>query len=210
MISVAGRKLRILDFDIENRPLSYLGPDFTTAEVTSIAWKFIGEGRRVKCQLLGQRCYHPECDEWHIGLPLDELLDDFMLDYNAADMVTGHYIRGHDLVVLNGMLLELGRPPLEDKLAHDTKLDLVKRKYVSGSQESIAAMLGIRAPKVQMDQAKWREANRLTPEGLALTRKRAMGDVRQHIQMRARLLELGWLNPPRVWESSNETTRYTP
>ena len=36
-IGVSARPLRVLDFDIENRPLSYLGSDFTTAEVTAIA-----------------------------------------------------------------------------------------------------------------------------------------------------------------------------
>jgi len=31
-------KQRILDFDIENRPLSYWIPDQPTAEITAIAW----------------------------------------------------------------------------------------------------------------------------------------------------------------------------
>ena len=57
-------------------------------------------------------------------------------------------------------------------------------------------MLGIDAPKVQMDQKKWREANRLTPEGIALTKERVVGDVIQHMELRNALIELGWLDPP--------------
>lgn len=66
-------------------------------------------------------------------------------------------------------------------------------------------------PKVQMDQKKWRDANRLTPEGLAEVRKRVIGDVQQHIEMRRRLLELGYLSAPVKWESGGAgTTEYTP
>jgi hypothetical protein len=62
-------------------------------------------------------------------------------------------------------------------------------------------MFRLDAPKVQMNQTKWRAANRLTPEGLAEVRARVVGDVRQHIQMRAKLLEMGYLAPPRIWRS---------
>jgi hypothetical protein len=42
-----------LDFDIENRPLTYLGSDFTTAEVTAIAWAWTDAPQHVTCHLLG-------------------------------------------------------------------------------------------------------------------------------------------------------------
>ena len=58
---------------------------------------------------------------------------------------------------------------------------------------------------------KWRAANRLTPEGLAEVRKRVVGDVQQHIEMRARLLELGYLGPSSMWRSGSATLEsYTP
>lgn len=178
---------RVLDFDIENRPLTYLGGDWTTAEVTAIAWSFVGTDK-VMSALLGEV----------VG---PEMLTEFRVAFDEADMVTGHYIRKHDLPILNGALLEYGLPPLGDKLTEDTKLDLIKRKDFSASQESLAATLGIAAPKVQMDQHKWREANRLTKEGLAFTRERVQGDVIQHKMLRAKLLELGMLHPPKVWRS---------
>src|SRR5688572_19943992 len=76
---VRSRPMRVLDFDIENRPLSYLGSDFTTAEVTAIAWAWCDRPEDVTCVLLG------EMD------PI-AMLQQFVAAYTQADMVTGHYI----------------------------------------------------------------------------------------------------------------------
>jgi hypothetical protein len=189
--------MRVLDFDIENRPLTYLGSDFTTGDVTAISWAWTDSLDDVTVYLLGET-----------DLPI--ILDAFVAAYDAADVVTGHYIRGHDLPMLNGALMELQRPLLSDKLTQDTKLDLVKSKGISLSQESLGGMLGLEQPKVQMNQTKWRAANRLTPKGLAYVRERVVGDVRQHMAIRARLRELGYLNPPRIWRSTSEIPEYTP
>lgn len=191
------RGTRILDFDTEARPLSWYGGDWVTKEITSIAAQFVGQ-KKVYCWLLGR----------HTS---EEILEGFVKLYEDADMVTGHYIRGYDLPVVNGALLEFGYPPLGPKLTHDTKLDLVKFSGLSKSQENLGAMLGLEHPKVQMDQAKWRKANRLTSEGIRLTRQRVTGDVRQHIEMRAVLMERGMLGPPRLWSpSAGPSSGYQP
>ena len=184
------RPLRVLDFDIENRPLTYLGSDFTTAEVTAIAWAWVDQPEAVTVYLLGET-----------ELPV--ILTAFCAAYAQADLVTGHFILGHDLPMVSGALMELGLPPLSDKLVHDTKVHLVRSKGISKSQESLGAMLNLSSPKVSMNQAKWRAANRLTPEGLRDVRERVVGDVRQHIEMRARLLERGYLSPPKLWRSGS-------
>jgi hypothetical protein len=181
--------LRVLDFDIENRPLSYLGSDYTTAEVTAIAACWHGKPKTMTLWLLGR------------DTPT-AMLNGFRVMYNAADMVTGHYIRMHDLPIINGAMLEYGMDPLEDKLTCDTKLDLVKKGPVfSASQENLSAMLGLVAPKVHMNTVLWREANRLTDEGLKLTAKRAIGDVIQHMQLRAALVERRLLSHPKKWSA---------
>jgi hypothetical protein len=183
------RRRRILDFDIENRPLSYLGSDFTTAEVTAIAWAWDHEPD-VTVYLLGEH-------------ELSDILHTFRTAYEQADLVTGHYIRGHDLPMVNGALVELGLPVLPDKLTCDTKLDFARTKGISLSQESLGAMLRLDSQKVQMNQSKWRAANRLTPEGLKEVRERVTGDVRQHLALRRELLAKGYLNSPRVWRSGS-------
>lgn len=178
-------QLKILDFDIENRPLSYLGMDFTTAEITAIAWSF---GTKQKChvRLLGR-------DD-----PID-ILQDFVAAYNEADMVTGHYIRKHDLPIINGALMEMKLPLLTPKLSSDTKIDCLRAGGISKSQESLGAMLGLKAPKVHMNQHDWRSANRLLADSIKLAEGRCVGDVRQHQQLRLAMIEAGMLGPPRVW-----------
>ncbi len=180
-------KLRILDFDIENRPLSYLGQDYTTAEITAIAACFDGERTSMRCWLLGRD--EPET-----------MLEAFREMYNAADMVTGHYIRMHDLPIINGAMVELELEPLEEKLTCDTKLDLVSKGPVfSASQENLCEMFGLPHPKIHMNTVKWRIANRLTPAGLALTEKRAVGDVIQHMALRRELVKRDLLGTPKAW-----------
>lgn len=197
-LRVRNRPARVLDWDIENRPLSYLGSDFTTGEVTAIAWAWTDRPDRVTVRLLGETT-------------LPEILSEFVDAYNQADMVTGHYITGHDLPMINGALVELGMPILGDKLVMDTKTSFIKSKGISLSQESIGAMLRLDHSKVQMNQVRWRAANRLTKPGLKLVRERVVGDVQQHIEMFHELTAKGYLGAPRMWRSgSSQIPAYAP
>jgi hypothetical protein len=189
-VALASRPARVLDFDIENRPLSYLGSDFTTAEVTAIAWAWVDQPSKVTVRLLGERA-------------LPEILREFLSAYAQADLVTGHYITGHDLPMLNGALMECRMAPLPPKMVSDTKVHLIRSKGLSMSQESLGAMFRLDAQKVSMNQHKWRAANRLTPKGLAEVRKRVTGDVRQHMQLRQELLACGYLGPARMWSGGS-------
>lgn len=190
--------MRVLDFDVEARPLHWISGDYVSKEITAIAWAWTDRPGLVTCYLLGET-------------PPEHMLKAFAEAYATADMVTGHYIRGYDLPMVNGALTEYGLPVLGDKLSHDTKIDLVRRQGLSSSQENIGAMLKLEHPKVRMDQAKWRDANRLTPEGRVHVRERVIGDVQQHIEMRQRLLDLGYLGPPVMWRGgSTPIEPYTP
>lgn len=189
-------RARILDFDVECRPLSWYGGDWVSKEVTAIAWGWVSRTDtakttgRVECVLLGE--HEPAA-----------MLEAFREAYDAADVVTGHYIRGFDLPLLNAAALDLGLAPLGPTLAHDTKGDLVRFHGLSKSQEALGAMLGLKHPKVGMTQEDWRAANRLTPDGLERTKKRVVGDVRQHVELRAALLDRGMLGPPRRWDGGS-------
>ena len=198
-VTYKGKGLRVLDFDCECRPLSYLGSDYTTGEITAIAacWIVNGKPRGVRAWVLGK-------DEPRT------MLKEFKALYDAADMVTGHFIRGFDLNLVNGGLFDHNLPPLGAKLSHDTKQDMNRIKYMSMSQENMATELGIEAPKVHMSQADWREANRLTPRGLRLTRARVVGDIKQHVAMREELLRRGWLGRPKMWTPTAIAPEYVP
>ena len=187
-VVVQSRPMRILDFDIENRPLTYLGSDFTTAEVTAIAWAWVDRPGDVTVYLLGET-------------ELPEILRAFVAAYTQADLVCGHYCRGHDIPMIQGALVELKMSPLPDRMVQDTKIDFIRTKGISLSQESLAAMWRLDQQKQAMNQGQWRAANRLTPEGLAEVRRRVVGDVRQHIQLRAEAVSLGYLSAPKLWRS---------
>jgi hypothetical protein len=180
------KKMKILDFDIENRPLTYMGNDYTSAEVTAIAASW-GLDKPVYCWLLGRD--KPE-----------EMLLGFLEMYDQADIVTGHYIRNHDLPIVNGALIELGLGTLSEKLTSDTKNDCITFSDISKSQESIADTLGVHNPKIHMSQHGWRAANRLTPEGISLAEERCVGDVRQHQELRLAMIDAEMLRPPKMWK----------
>jgi hypothetical protein len=183
MTSRVKQRLVLLDFDIENRPLTYLGMDFTTSDITAIAASF---GVRKPCPV------------WLLGRdPILDMLNGFVAMYDEADIVTGHYIRKHDLPIITGALMEYGLPILKPKLTSDTKMDLLRRGGISASQESLAGMLNVKAPKVHMTQTDWRRANRL--EQVELAEKRCVGDVRQHQRMRLAMIRAGMLGPPKLW-----------
>mgnify|MGYP001202495992 CR=1 FL=1 len=177
---------RILDFDIENRPLSYWQPDRPTAEITAIAAAWVDHPREVMVWLLGR-------DDPVV------MLQSFLSLYNEADMVTGHYIRKHDLPIINGALMDYNMCLLGPKLVQDTKVDMVKKADIPATQEHLSEMLGLGSLKVHMTQQMWREANRLTSRGLDLTEDRVVGDVVQHMELRLAMLDAGMLHPPRMW-----------
>jgi hypothetical protein len=134
-----------------------------------------------------------------------EMLTRFVERYNEADMVTGHYIRNHDLPIINGALYDLDMPLLQPKLTCDTKNDMFKKADIPATQEFLLELLDPQCPigipiiKYQMSQRQWRRSNQLNPEGLADTRKRAMNDVHGHEHMRDDMLRRGWLRPPSMW-----------
>lgn len=178
---------RILDFDIETRKIGFhIGGQWNPdgCEPIAIAWSF-GDGE-VHVRQLG------------VDRP-EAMLEAFRTAYEQADMVTGHYIRKFDLPILQGALIERGLPTLGPKLSQDTKNDLIARGGLSASQENLGAMLLLLADKYHMNDHLWREATRLTPEGIEHTRRRVSDDVRQHIELRRALLARGLLRPPRVW-----------
>src|SRR5689334_15423182 len=88
-VGVKSRPMRVLDFDVEARPLHWISGDYVSKEITAIAWAWTDTPQDVTCFLLG------EVD------PISMLMA-FRAAYEQADMVTGHFIRGYDLPMVNG------------------------------------------------------------------------------------------------------------
>lgn len=200
------RRVRILDFDVECRPIAWYGGDWVTKQPTAIAWKFVGEPGGVCVAVIG------ESDR--SSRVLDEeraMLEEFREAYDASDIVTGHYIRGFDLSVLCGAYMRHGLPLLGDKMTQDTKGDLARASGISKSMENLGAMFELKHPKVGMNTGSWARGNMLLPDGIKLTRKRVVGDVREHVELRQVILEKGYLGAPQPWSASGgPATQYVP
>lgn len=179
------KKLRVLDFDSESRPLSFWYEGKTTNQITAIAASWFGE-KKVHVWLLGQ--HHPV-----------EILQGFSSLYREADVVSAHNVRGFDLPLIQGALAELDLPLLGPKLASDTLKDIPRWRDLPKSQENLCEMMGIPAEKKHMSQISWREANKLTDEGVRKTKQRVVKDVIQHKLLREELIRRGWLGAPRMW-----------
>jgi hypothetical protein len=177
---------RILDFDSECRPMHY-SEWRAESQITGIAWSWIGEDK-VDCVLLQQNLKNERA-----------MLKAFLDVFNQADMVTGHYLRKHDLPLINDHCIRLGFPVLKPILVCDTMSDLRSVKGLGKSQENLSVTFGISAEKHHMTGAQWRVANALTPAGVEGTRTRVIADVLQNKQLRQELLDRGLLKSPKVW-----------
>lgn len=191
MIPSAGSG-RVLDFDIENRPLSYWTIDRPTCDITAIASCWANDIESMEVLLLGVQDSRT-------------MLLRFCERYNEADLVTGHYIRRHDLPIINGALYEFGLPLLQPKLTCDTKLDMFKKADIPATQEFLLETLDVRDAygkpfrKFHMSQTNWREANRLTDKGIQETAERVTSDVYAHMALRKEMLRRGMLRAPSLW-----------
>jgi hypothetical protein len=177
---------RILDFDSECRPMHY-SEWRAESQITGIAWSWVGEDT-VHCSILKQDLSNET-----------DMLRRFMAAFDQADIVTGHYLRKHDLPLIVDHCARLGLPLPKRVLVQDTKMDLVRMNGLGQSQENLATTFGLAAEKHHMCGSSWRVANALTPEGQAGTRKRVVDDVIQHTSLRAELLRRGLLKAPKMW-----------
>lgn len=180
------RGLAILDFDVECLPGHWIGGDFTSKVITAVAWSW-EHGKKVTVMT-------------HYDYTVSEMAESLTYVINMADVVTGHYIRAFDLPLLNGTLLREQLPPLGPVITSDTKSDLLKAHGRSKSQENLAAMLGVEAPKIQVTNYDWECFNTRMPGYQKIGVERVKGDVIQHKQLRQKLLDLGYLGPVRRWE----------
>lgn len=158
------------------------------SQMTAVAWSWVGEDK-VHCIVLAQSLANEKA-----------MLARFLHAYNQADIVTGHYLRKHDLPLLVDHCIRLGFNLPKPILVQDTMLDMVKVKGLGKSQENLATMLGLAAEKHHMTGASWRVANTLSPDGREGARKRVVDDVLQNKQLRAALLARGLLSQPKRWK----------
>jgi hypothetical protein len=190
-------KLRRLHFDTEAQPGHWIGGDYVSKLLTAVAWAWDDKPDDVTVLT-------------HFDTPPAELALKLGAELVAADIVTGHYIRGFDLPLINGQLLSAGYGSLPRLMTVDTKLDLVRSHGRSLSQKNLAGQLGVEAPKVDLTLYEWEQFNDRIPGSEYLGVARVIGDVRQHIQMYGQLVEHGWLQGARAWTPITASKGYRP
>jgi hypothetical protein len=208
MFDVSECDARVLHFDCEARPMAWYGGDFVTKQPTAISWKWLDSNPIVppRVEFIGASHEPDNLDDEE-----SEMIEVFRQQYNAADIVTGHFIRGFDLTLIDGACIRLDLPLLGEKLASDTKMDFAKAHGISKSQENLAATFELGHPKVPMNTAKWFESNKLTTQGIRWTIERVVGDVEQHIDLRETMIDRGLLAAPKLWSPrSSGLGQYTP
>lgn len=186
----------VLGFDLENRPLAYWYEGETTSEITAFGWKW-SDAEGVETMLLLRTgrfdvgAHNTRSADWVYRTFRDALA--------AAGLVYGHNIRRHDLGMFNAGLQRLQLTPLGPVLTTDTLKDQPRSNGRSRSLESLVDEYQLDGEKPRMSAPKWERANRLTPDGVELARNRVTWDVLLQERLRAKLLELNLLGPPRTW-----------
>ena len=95
-------------------------------------------------------------------------------------------------------------------LVLDTKSDLYATHGRSLSQKNLAAEIGVAAPKIDVTLYGWEAFNTRVPGFKEKGIERVVGDVIQNVEMRKKLIEMGWLSAPRLWKPTPPgSTRYT-
>lgn len=185
--------LRILDFDTECRPMHYSEwrPE---SQITAYAWQWVGTKGKPEWRVMEQDMSNE-----------DQNLLDFLAQYDAADVVMGHYIRKHDLPLLNDHCIRLGVLPISErrpKWTIDTKMDAVQIKALGMSQDNLSVTLGLTSQKHHMSGSDWRTSNALGNAGQREAIERVTSDVTQNIELYHALAARGALRPMKRWPRS--------
>ncbi len=187
------KPLRILDFDTECRPMHYSEwrPE---SQITAYAWSWVGQ-KTVHSLMLR---HHD--DEREFFEEERDLLFRFLVEFERADIVTGHYLLKHDLPLLTDHAMRLGLPLPAPVMVSDTKIDMPRIRALGMSQENLGDLLRIDEKKHHMSGRLWAEANQLTNQGIAISRKRVTDDVKQHKAIFRESRDRGWLSAPSYWK----------
>lgn len=180
---------RILDFDVETVAAGFDDPNWVPQKITCVAWSWIGsEDIEVRISTSEGLFSRPERRRKMLAPLLEAIAE--------ADMVTGHNLLRFDLPIVSAECMRLGLPTLGEVLVQDT-MRLVRTKGFKKGQDNLSALVEVPEPKLTLSWQEWQLA--YEEKGWETVKERCRSDVRAHKMMRERLLERGWLKPPRMW-----------
>lgn len=194
---MSSESLGILHIDTECRPGHWIVGDYVSQILTAVAWSWRDSDEVVVLT--------------HYDRPPSELAFELYAAIKEADIVTGHYIRGHDLPLLNGELLRNNFGPMNPVMTVDTKLDVAITRGRSLSQKNLASSLWLGEEKVDVTLSEWEGFNSKDEHYREVGEDRVRQDVVQHKALYDVLLDYGWLRGPKVWRPNAQGDgRYRP
>lgn len=183
------RPARILDFDIETIAAGFADPNWVPQKITCVAFSWVGEDKVTSYISTTPGLFEkPDLRAF--------MLSKLVAEIRKADMVTGHNITRFDLPVVNAECLRLGLEPLPSVLVQDT-MALIKTKGFKKGQDNIGELLSVPLQKKSLSWQGWQDA--YEEKGWKGVVERCESDVLMHKQMRQKMLDLGWLRPPKRW-----------
>lgn len=179
---------RTLDFDVECVAAGFADPAWVPVRITAWAYSWVGDGT-VHVEALPVADFYNHDARRRFMLPLLAVIE-------AADVVTGHNIIRADLRWLNAECMNLGLPLLPSLMVQDT-IRLPRSGGFKKGQDNMSYTLGVREEKLPLMWAEWEAA--YSEPGLETVKDRVAGDVRQHMELRERMRDAGWLRAPKRW-----------
>lgn len=179
----AAKSLRFACADVENKPGTYGGGDYTFPKLTAIGFQFLDEDEGVAWCL----------DRTDVD-GMSEGAEEFRSLWTQADVIIGHNWRRHDQKLLDGFYTSLGASLLPRRKVIDTYLDQPKMQGFSRSLENLADRWECPEKKMKLSEHDWEQAYDGVPEGVEKMRERVLSDVRINIWLYRELLERGLLN----------------
>jgi DNA polymerase elongation subunit (family B) len=200
MLLTEERKLRILDFDFESKPLWFWW-DKPTAVITAVSHMESVGGVPNHDSLTTTVAPHDSREAYA------EWIAAVAAVLTGADLLTGHNIDRFDLPLLQAQLMRCGLPSLPPLQTQDT-MRLPKKRDMSASQESLinyAALkavcpIGMPIYKHHLSIPEWEDSAMGWNNDLLI--ERPMSDVHGHVHLREVLIEKGYLSPARAWKPS--------
>lgn len=186
----SSRVRRVLDFDVECVAAGFADPAWVPVRITAWAYSWIGEEGGVEVEALS-------IPEFYDKQARREFLAPLLEEIRKADVLTGHNIVRADLRWLNAECMNLLLPTLPSVLVQDT-IRLPRSSGFKKGQDNMSFTLGVKATKLPLSWAEWEAA--YSEPGLVTVKDRVVGDVVQHMELRDRMRDAGWLQPPRMWK----------
>jgi DNA polymerase elongation subunit (family B) len=182
----------ILDFDVETVAAGFADPNWVPQKITCVAWSYVGSDK-VESRICGPAGIYGNPEK------RAAMLNELLTEINQADMLTGHNIARFDLPVINAEAMRLGLEPIRKALVQDT-MKVLRAKGFKKGQDNLGRLFNTTEQKLALDWQAWQDA--YDEDGWKTIRRRAESDVLMHKQLRAKLLERGYLKPPQTWRST--------